>query len=159
VVEKVTREDPEFADRLADLRERAFTYIDSSAKKRDESDRFEFDDRVWKAVVGKLETRTLEVREDGTPYLYVLRPIKNTKACHVCHGEPGDLSYGPKNEVRAVLVVQRSQEGVEKIISENRKTTLMIGGATIGVFLLLIFVFYKVFGVGVPKRRFAAPNG
>ncbi|HEV8325416.1 MAG TPA: protein kinase [Myxococcota bacterium] len=153
VIDKVRDENPSFLERIDELRARAFPTIDANARRDDT--KFDFDDETWSRVVDKLKTRWKVVEEDGEPFLYVLRPIKNTKECHVCHGSPDDASY-TNNRVRAVLVVKRSQDEVEQVIRQNRRATVRIGLVTVGVFLLLIVIFYKVFGLGVPKRKFAS---
>jgi hypothetical protein len=84
----------------------------------------------------------------------VLKPIENTAECQACHGGEGESGYGP-NKVRAVLVVKRSQKEVEARIEENKRVTMMVGGSTVGVILLLVWLFARIFGVRLRRRQFA----
>ncbi|TNF36965.1 MAG: serine/threonine protein kinase, partial [Deltaproteobacteria bacterium] len=75
----------------------------------------------------------------------------------------GDRGYGatagapawdPRNAIRAVLVVRRSQAAVEAQIAENTRSTLLVAGGTAGGFILLIFIFVKLFGLRLRPRRY-----
>ena len=55
--------------------------------------------------------------------------------------------------------MRRSQEAVEAQIAENERATLVVGAATGGVFLLLLFLFARIFGVRLRPRRFGGGKG
>jgi len=142
--------------------------------------KFVYDDAEWRRVLKQTEPVTVVEDVDGTPFLTVLKPIKNGQFCQTCHGDVlkpeeveggaaspyGDNAlygkssadesapYDPRNEIRAVLVVRRSQEAVEEQIAENTRSTLLVAGGTAGGFILLIFVFVKLFGLRLRPRRY-----
>jgi len=141
---------------------------------------FDYDDAKWREVLAR--TEPLAVVEDvaGTPFLTVFQPIRNGEACQTCHGDVltaaeaeqaaaspyGAYGYGgeaaaaapydPRNEIRAVLVVRRSQAAVEAQIAENTRSTLIVAAGTAGGFILLLFVFVKLFGLRLRPQRYGA---
>ncbi|MEO1267647.1 MAG: hypothetical protein AAFX99_06090, partial [Myxococcota bacterium] len=122
----------------------------------DESGEFEFDDKRWKAMLKNEETLS-EVRDiDGEPTLVVLKPMINSEKCQVCHGRPSEYPGGiyKAHNVRAVLVIHRSLADVEQRIRNNQKATLVVGLVTTLVFVVLAFVFARLFGIGLRPQQF-----
>lgn len=74
------------------------------------------------------------------------------------YGKPAaaGVPYDPRNEIRAVLVVRRSQAAVEAQIAENTRSTLIVAAGTAGGFILLLFVFVKLFGLRLRPQRYGA---
>ncbi len=142
--------------------------------------RFDYDDAQWRQVLttGEQVTRIDDI--DGVPHLTVLKPIMNGAACQSCHGpvgaadsddpyggggyddgyeRAGDTSakpYDPDNKVRAVLVIHRSQAAVEAQISDNKRQTLLVGLATAAGFLVLLYLFTRLFGVRLRPQKFGS---
>ena len=141
---------------------------------------FAYDDAAWRAVLQRKEPLAAVEEVDGVPYLTVLEPIRNGAVCQTCHGDVlsaaeagagggavsgyGDnprygqtgagAPYDPRNQVRAVLVVRRSQAALEAQISENTRSTLLVAAGTAGGFILLLFVFVRLFGVRLRPQRY-----
>jgi serine/threonine protein kinase len=143
---------PQIERGLQEVSETAFGNIES---RKQDTELFDYDRAAWNRIVEDVQTVVRSERRGDEPLLTVLKPIANDPQCQVCHGDEDDASYGP-NKVRAVLVVKRSQKEVEKRIEENKRTTMMVGGGTAGVILLLVWVFARIFGVRLRRRRFAA---
>jgi hypothetical protein len=84
----------------------------------------------------------------GERVLTVMRPIVNRPECHGCHAE---APY-----VLGVLVVQRSLKAVDERLKANREEALVVGGLTALAFLAMLLLFMRLFGIGLPRRRFGA---
>lgn len=138
------RQDPELAALDVVRPDRTLAYEDAARG----APRFDFDEEAWRDLVtsGRLEVR--EERVDGEPVLTVLRPIVNQPECQACHKTPG------APPVLGVLVVRRSLRPVEARLAENRADTLAVGGVTAAAFLTLLAIFTRLFGIGLPRRRF-----
>jgi serine/threonine protein kinase len=143
---------PQIERGLQDVVDTAFPNIESHTV---ETRLFDYDRAGWNYIVENVQTVVRSERQGNEPLITVLKPIQNDPQCQVCHGEEEDSSYGP-NKVRAVLVVTRSQKEVERQIEENKRITMMVGGGTAGIILLLVWVFARIFGVRLRRRRFAA---
>jgi serine/threonine protein kinase len=143
---------PQIERGLQDVVDTAFPNIQD---RKQETQLFDYDRAGWNYIVENVQTVVRSERQGDEPMITVLKPIENDPQCQVCHGEEEDSSYGP-NKVRAVLVVTRSQKEVERQIEENKRITMMVGGGTAGVILLLVWVFARIFGVRLRRRRFAA---
>jgi serine/threonine protein kinase len=159
VWKRMKTEEPELAEKfpqldsgLTEVREVAFANI---MRRKQDTRFFDYDRAGWNDIVENVRTVVRSDRDADGPMLTVLKPIENSRQCQVCHGEEGDAGYGP-NKVRAVLVVKRSQKEVERRIEENKRITMMVGGGTASVILLLVWVFARIFGVRLRRRRFAA---
>jgi len=151
----VLAERPEFVAKIEDLKRVGFGAIDDNFV--EDGGTFEFDPADWKAILAKpgITTRVEEI--DGKSVLSVFKPIKNSAKCTTCHGAIDDGGYD-ENSVRAVLVVRRSQDGLQAQISRNRVDTITIGVATAALLFFLAFVFVRLTGIGVPKRRFSSDS-
>ncbi len=142
---------PKMLPRIEDLKRVGFDNIDGNPQAA--AGLFAFDRAEWKALVDAKEVQVRQEVVDGEPVLTVLKPIENSEGCQTCHGEPGEDGYDA-NEVRAVLVVQRSQKDLETRIAANRNATMAVGATTTGVLLALLFLLAKVFGLGPKPRRY-----
>jgi len=151
VIEKIEKTRPEFMDKIDEVRRLAFTNIDTH---RAPLGVFDYDRVEWAALVESAEALTERGSMEGEPVLTVFKPITNTEDCQVCHGAPGEVGYG-KNDVRAVLVVRRSQAMVEARIATNRQLALWVGIGTTAAILALVWVFAMVFGLRLRRRSFA----
>jgi serine/threonine protein kinase len=149
---KILAEFPQLARSLEDLEDTAFGNIESNRKGATKL--FDYDRAAWNRIVESLDTVVESSVVNGEPMLTVLKPIENSKQCQACHGGEGEGGYGP-NKVRAVLVVKRSQKEVEERIEENKRITMMVGGGTVGVILVLVWLFARIFGVRLRRRQFA----
>jgi len=176
-----------FVPRVQMLQTVAFGAIDD-ADPAAEAPRFDFPDDAWREVLAgdPDDVVTRMDRIDGVPHLTILRPIPNGAACQICHGAAGEpearpahergdygggygydapaygddaeAAWDPHNKVRAVLVVHRSQAQVEAQIKRNTETTILVGGATAGVFIALLLLFARIFGFRLRPRRFGAAS-
>ena len=81
------------------------------------------------------------------------KPIRNTAECQVCHGQ-ADTYADPSSGVRAVIALRRSRATIHERIDENRRTAIGVAACTGLAFLILVFVFWRVFGVGVQQRKY-----
>jgi len=153
VIEWIERDKPDFVDKIAEVRRLGFVNIDRN-RKRPIVELFDYDRTRWAELVDAGQPRTERTVLGGEPYLTVFKPIENSEDCQVCHGKPGEGTYG-KNEVRAVLVVRRSQKAVEARIQENQRMTMLVGLATAASILLLLWVFATAFGLRFRRSRFA----
>lgn len=143
---------PDMLDKVAEVKRIAFDNIDEH--KLPPGDSFDYDRGAWADIVASRETQAVRESIDGEPVLTVFKPIENSEECQVCHGQPGEAGYDG-NEVRAVLVVRRSQAAVEQRIEQNRRITLGVGAATSIVILGTLWLFASLFGVRLRRRRFA----
>jgi mono/diheme cytochrome c family protein len=143
---------PDLERSFDEVRDTAFGNIES---RKLDTQLFDYERAGWNDIVENVRTVVRNERSGDEPMLTVLKPIENSPKCQACHGEEDDAGYGP-NKVRAVLVVKRSQKEVERRIEENKRTTMMVGGGTAGVILMLVWVFARIFGVRLRRRRFAA---
>jgi predicted Ser/Thr protein kinase len=150
--DKILARFPHLARSLEDLEDTAFVNIESN--RQTPSKLFDYDRAAWNKIIESLDTVVESSNVNGEPMLTVLKPIENTAECQACHGGEGESGYGP-NKVRAVLVVKRSQKEVEARIEENKRVTMMVGGSTVGVILLLVWLFARIFGVRLRRRQFA----
>lgn len=144
---------PKLTRALNEVRETAFVNIDENAA--DDAGFYDFDRSEWNAFLDAGETITRAERVNGEPVLTVLEPLENGPDCQACHGEEGEAGYGD-NKIRAVLVVQRSQKDVEQRIRVNERTTLIVGAGTAGVIIALTWLFARLFGIRLRRRRFAS---
>lgn len=152
VVDWIKAEHPELLPSVEEVRSKAFVNIDANV--RDDERTFDYDRTDWLGLLKTKQPLTVEREIDGEPVLMVLKPIENSDKCQVCHGEVGEDVYGDDNAVRAVLVVFRSQKEVEARIRENQLTTALVGLATTGVFVVLLLLFARLFGIGFRPRQF-----
>jgi serine/threonine protein kinase len=152
ILAQIQSQFPELERSFDEVRETAFANIE---RRKEESRLFDYDRGGWNYIVENVKTVVRNEREKDEPLLTVLMPIENQPRCQACHGAGEDSGYGP-NKVRAVLVIKRSQKEVERRIEENKRTTMMVGGGTASVILLLVWVFARIFGVRLRRRRFAA---
>jgi serine/threonine protein kinase len=136
---------------LQDLEDIAFKSIE---ERKTTTELFDYDRTAWNKIIENLETVVEPGIVNGEPVLTVLKPMENSEQCQACHGGAGESGYGP-NKVRAVLVVKRSQKEVEERIEENKRITMMVGGGTVGVILVLVWLFARIFGVRLRRRQFA----
>ena len=151
IVEWIKRDHPDMLPKIEEAKRSAVPNIDRMAL--DEAGEFEYDQEKWDAMLAAEETVS-EVRDiDGEPTLVVLKPIINSKKCQVCHGRPAESLYNEHN-VRAVLVIYRSLADVEKRIRENQLATLLVGLITTLLFVVLAFVFARLFGIGLRPQQF-----
>jgi serine/threonine protein kinase len=143
---------PKLERSFDDVRETAFANIESN---KVPTQLFDYDRAGWNDIVENVKTVVRTERgAQGEPLLTVLQPIENTEECQACHGEEGEAGYG-NNKVRAVLVVKRSQKAVEEQIAENKRITMTVGATTASVILVLVWLFARLFGVRLRRRRFA----
>ena len=155
VVDWARREFPELLPSIEMLRQTAFPRIDDSPDEPNE--RFPMSEADWASFLARDETRVeMTVGYPKRPVLRVMTPIANGGACQICHGSANE-DGAVENNVRAVLVIDRDQTAVRERIAANRRTTLSIGAMTTIVFLALMALFARVFGIGLPPRRFGAP--
>jgi serine/threonine protein kinase len=152
VLAKIRKEQPEFLATIDELKRRAFPRIDE--RPRPTGLPVEVDDGTWREAL-QLRRPVTYLQEDarGRRWLTVLKPIETSPRCRVCHG--GEEEYG-EERVRAVLVVKRPLDRVEKVIAQNRESTLIIAASTVAVLLALALLFARIFGIGVGGRRFGA---
>lgn len=153
VLARIEREKPEFLDEIAEVKRLAFANIDR--QRQPVVGLFEYDRGAWAELVDAAKPKTERTEIDGEPFLTVFKPIENNEDCQVCHGAPGEGSYG-KNQVRAVLVVRRSLAAIERRIEENRRMTLAVGGATAAAILLLLWFSALAFGLRFRRPRYGA---
>jgi serine/threonine protein kinase len=145
---------PQLARSLEDLEDTAFVNIENNRKTG--TDFFDYDRTAWNKIIENenLDTVVESSVVNGEAMLTVLKPMENSEQCQACHGGEGESGYG-SNRVRAVLVVKRSQKAVEERIEENKRITMMVGGGTVGVILVLVWLFARLFGVRLRRRQFA----
>ena len=143
---------PALKNSLQEVQETAFVNIDANEKA--DSGLYDYERSAWNDLLKAAETVTRTERVGGEPMLTVLQPLENGEQCQACHGEVDDAAYGD-NRIRAVLVVQRSQRDVEDRIEANKRATYLIGGITAGTIIVLIWLFARLFGVRLRKRKFA----
>ncbi|WP_428261361.1 serine/threonine-protein kinase [Haliangium sp.] len=153
VISRIQDRFPELLPVIDDLRDTAFANIDDNRGLS--PGLYEHDRSSWNDIVENVRTVVENRRRGDEPVLTVLKPIENSPKCQACHGEEDEGDYGP-NKVRAVLVVERSQKEVEARIAENLRTTVLVGGSTIGLILLLVGLFARLFGVRLRRRHFGA---
>ncbi|GAB4570041.1 MAG: hypothetical protein Tsb0020_24530 [Haliangiales bacterium] len=144
---------PDLATSFADLEDTALPNIEKGRTLS--KGLYDYDRAAWNDMLKSLDVVVTNRRVDGEPILTVLKPIENSARCQACHGEEDEAGYGPNN-VRAVLVVERSQKAVEDQIAANQRTTILVGSSTIGVILALIWLFARLFGVRLRRRHFGA---
>ncbi len=153
VLAKIREDYPDLMAKIEEVKTKAFANID--ANRRLSPGLFEYDRAAWNQLVEDVETVVEAERIDGEPILTVLKPIENSPKCQACHGEEDEDGYG-SNKVRAVLVVKRSQKAVEAQIEANKRSTLYLGLGTAGAILLLVWLFARLFGIRLRRRRFGA---
>jgi serine/threonine protein kinase len=156
VLAKIAAERPEMAARIEDLKRIGFGAIDRNATPPGKL--FDHGRDAWNALVEAGRTEAMATRVDERPMLTVFKPIENSAECQTCHGGIDEAGYD-HNRVRAVLVVRRSQEGLEAQIAKNRTDTIVIGSGTAVLLLLIAAIFARLTGISLPKRRFSAARG
>jgi serine/threonine protein kinase len=151
VLAQIKKDHPDLLDEIDELKRRAFPNIDKSdpvpARPMRVSARHFAD-----ALRSRKPVTYVEELPSRKRRLVVLKPIENSARCQACHGGADD--YYDDNRVRAVLVVRRPQDQIERVIYNNRRSTLFIGSGTALVLLLLAIVYARVFGIGLGRRRF-----
>ena len=153
VLAKIRVEWPRLMAAVDELRRITFENIDNNEQTN--PGLYDYERSAWNDLLKAGVTVTRMERVDGEPMLTVLEPIANGEECQACHGDVEDGAYG-QNRIRAVLVVQRSQKDVEARIQANKKATAIVGASTAGAILILIWIFARIFGVRLRRRRFAA---
>jgi len=143
---------PELVPSVEEVRSKAFRNIMDN-EHPDELG-FDYDLTLWLKLLKEKEPVTVQTEVNGEPVLMVLKPIENSEKCQVCHGEVGEGVYGDDNAIRAVLVVYRSQREVESRIRENQLATAGVGLGTTGLFVALLLLFARLFGIGFRPRQF-----
>jgi serine/threonine protein kinase len=147
--------------KLTELQKQAFPNIDKTrpneakqTKKKRTKPKLYFPASfpAWKRMLKHVRPEMFPGTFRKEPVLTVLWPIKNGGTCQACHGDKDqkDMYGTPSNKIRAVLVVRRSQKGLQAQIRANQMATLGIGGATTIIFLFLAFLFARLFNIG-PK--------
>lgn len=152
IIERIRAKHPDLMAKIAEVRETAFANIDGN--RQISRGLYDHDRAEWNRIVEEVKTVVHSERAAGEPVLTVLKPIENSEQCQACHGEQDAGEYGP-NRVRAVLVVKRSQKQVEERIAENRQLMLMVALGTAALILALIWLFGRLFGLRLRRRRFA----
>ena len=158
-----------FIRKVEELERMGFPTIDRLAEGQ-ERKRVDLEFGRWLAHLRKGEVSSYTTEENGEPILVVFRPIKTTKECQVCHGTAPDVAEGPKSvpgydypdavkDVRAVLVMKRSQRALVESISATRRTTLIAGLSTALAFLLLMVGAVRLLGLRLGERRFGTAPG
>lgn len=151
VMARIEKSKPQFLDKIEEVKRVAFANIDE--QRSPSLELFNYERDAWASLVDRGQTKTERTQIDGDPYFTVLKPIENSEDCQVCHGAPGEGTYG-KNEVRAILVVRRSLKAVEDRIEDNRRVTLMVGGITALSILLLLWLSALLFGLRFRRTRY-----
>jgi len=151
---------PQLTSKIDVLRRIGFPEIDRS--KQTQYRYAQVNEKAWKKALLTLQPQSYSEYQNGVRQLVILRPIRNDPECQVCHGLADASTQAgydfDSNRVRAVLMVRRSQEEVDLLVASNRRTILRIGLAAIGVIWLLLLLFYKLFGLELPARRFGTPD-
>jgi serine/threonine protein kinase len=88
--------------------------------------------------------------QEGEALLTVMRPIVNQAVCQPCHQDAAE------GDVLAVLVTRQSLTAVSMQVRENRRATLVVGGATSVALVVLLYVLSRL--MGVQFRRSFAPH-
>ena len=153
VLAEVGKKHPELLEIIDELKRRGFPSIDKSAPPPELPAQVSL--RHFKKALEQRQPVTyIEETRARHRRLVVLKPIENSERCQTCHGGINTGYDGEDNRVRAVLVVRRPLDHVEEVIASNRRATLAIGSGTAGVLLVLIFLFARVFGIGLGRRKF-----
>lgn len=101
------------------------------------------------------------------PTLVIVRPIVNSSECMICHSNKAE---SPKTEapaakskpvyvkglenVRALLVMKRSQRDLTETIADNRRSAIQVALITMLAFGALFFVFIRLLGLRIQGLRF-----
>ncbi|MCG8424468.1 MAG: protein kinase [Proteobacteria bacterium] len=153
VASKVRAEFPRFWPKIEELRHTAFSNIERGPM--NDAKTYEFDPIAWTNLLETGKTLTRPELVDDEPVLTVLKPIKNSKKCQICHDGPEESGYA-QDSVRAVLLVQQSQRAVQATIDQNQRMTAYVGVSTAAVILFLVWMFGRILGIRLRRQRFAA---
>ncbi len=149
VLEKIRKESPELVPAVETLQKVAFPRIDAATTP---PQTVAVEKEPWNRALLTGKPQHYIEKVGDSSWLVVLWPMENSRECRTCHSEPGD---GYAHEaVRAVLMVRRSQDDVERTVRENQRSTLNVGLATAAAFLALVFVLIRVLGVRPPAETF-----
>ncbi len=170
-VEKVF---PGFSPKIEQLKQFGLPSIRGSKRleKDAKAPKVDVDADLWAQSIKTLKPVTYyDQNEAGQRDLVVLLPIRNDAKCKICHGTEhtsvvpereriayfGSAVVPPRflSEVRAMLVVRRSQHDLDQTIRANNRTIVIVGFRTIAMFGVLILVLVQFMGVNFVTRRFA----
>ena len=150
---------PEFSDQIDTLRQYGFPNIDQKSRPAAD-EQLELRSAAWIAALSGEVNSYVDPKANER---VILKPIFNKDECEICHVADPErkAGYGSNDtsRVRAVIVIRRPLDVVQGIIAENSRTTWLVGGATVLLLLLLVFLCAKVFGIGLPDRQFAERQG
>lgn len=154
IIQWIRQNYSEVIPKIKDLKQRAFKNIDNSKLEKPRT--FPFPFKRWEKLLKEQKMMTQIEKYKGEDVLTVLWPIKNSGACQSCHGTANKKGFygAQRNQVRAILVVRRSQKELNERIRSNRMATASIGGVTTFIFLALILLFARLFNVGLKPNSF-----
>ncbi|MGE0706595.1 MAG: serine/threonine-protein kinase [Planctomycetota bacterium] len=159
VQEEVAREFPQLVPAIAELQRTGLPSIDRSA--HDDAARFDgVDPEVWRRALSTRQPQLVQRQVEGVPHLLVLVPIENERSCQACHGPPalGGGLYEDDNQVRAVVVVDRSQADLEERLRRDQRATALTGCASAAALVALVLLLGGLGGAFREGRRFGVAS-
>lgn len=147
----IQKEFPHLSTELQDLKARAFPNIDLSAQ--DAFSQVPVNNDAWTQATSSGQPQTyINPLPNNRRELIVLKPIANDRECQACHGDTDNDAYGA-NKLRAVVILHRPLDDLDQMLSQNRRSTWIIGASTAATVLALLFALARFFGIGLGKRR------